>query len=248
MYKKLIDKAIENSKGLFIEDYVLGLGITVVKLNNGSCGVVHTFREEIFGGCSPFKNLLEAGTSAEEFIRLYDSTNIVHSSIGLATINAVLNSKVKFDKTGDIFESLNIKSTDTVALVGDIIPLVPMIKKSDPKDFYVFERRGETGKLPDWAIYTVIDKVDVLLLSSSTLINKTFFNIIEKAKTDRTALIGPSTTFCPEVLNKVKVFGGAKIVNSDIMLKIASRGGGTKNIYASHAAEKVQLIYRQYIK
>ncbi len=242
MYRKLIQKAINKSKGLFVQDYVVGLGITTVKLNNGACGVVHTFREEVFGSCSPFSNLLQTNVEAEKFIKLYDTTNILLSSLGLATINAVLNFDLLFDKTGDVFESLDISSNDTIGIVGDIIPLTKSIKKANPKEIHVFERRRETGNLPDWALYQLLDKIDVLLLSSSTLINKTFFNIIKNAKTKKIALIGPSTTFCPEILKGVKIFAGAKILDPDKLLKIASRAGGTKNIYNSKAAQKVQII------
>ena len=242
MYEELMQKAIDNSKGLYVEDYVIGLGMTAVKLNNGWCGVTHTFREEIFGGCSPFPDLLETGIEAKKFVGLYDSTDILLSSLGLATINAILNSEISFDKKGDIFDSLSIKHDDVVALVGDIMPLAASIRKFGPKKIYIFERRGETGKLPDWAIYQLMKEIDVLLLSSSTLINKTFFNLIEKSQTDRVALIGPSTTFCPDILKGVKIFGGAKILNADKLLKISARAGGTKNVYKSGAAEKVQLI------
>ncbi len=244
MHRDLIRIAIDRvrNKNLFVKDYVTGLGITVVELSDGSCGLTHTFREEIFGGCSPFPKLLNTDIRVEEFIQLYDSTDILLSSIGLATINAVLNNGVKFDKTGDIIESLEIQEGDNVALVGDIVPLASSIKKFKPKRLYIFERRAETGKLPDWAIYQLMDKIDVLLLSSSTLINKTFFNLVKSAKTSKIALIGPSTTFCPEVLKEVKVFGGAKVLNAEKLLKIAARAGGTKNIYADEAAVKVQLL------
>jgi hypothetical protein len=237
-----MNEAIKRSERLYVEDYVVGLGMTAVKLSNGSCGLTHTFREEIFGGCSPFPSLLESGIEARKFIELYDTTDILLSSLGLATINAVINSEVSFTKSGDIFDSLAITHNDTVALVGDIIPLAASIRQFGPKKIYIFERRGETGKLPDWAIYQLMNEIDVLLLSSSTLINKTFFNLVKEAKTDRIALIGPSTTFCPHILDKVKIFGGAKVIDADKALKISARAGGTKNIYKDGAAEKVQLI------
>ncbi len=242
MYRKLINEAIKKSEGLYVDDYVVGLGMTAVKLSNGNGGLTHTFREEIFGGCSPFPSLLESGIEAKKFIELYNTTDILLSSLGLATINAVINSEVSFTKSGDIFDSLSITHNDTVALVGDIVPLAASIRKFGPKKIYIFERRGETGKLPDWAAYQLMDEINVLLLSSSTLINKTFFNLVNKAKTNRIALIGPSTTFCPNVLDKVKIFGGAKVIDVDKALKISARAGGTKNIYKDGAAKKVQLI------
>jgi len=238
--RKLLETAKQFAGSAAIKDYVIGIGLCIVKLSDGRTGLSYVLKSEIRGGCSPLERILEAGQPATEFVEFYASSDPLKVSLGLATINACLNQVHERDfQSGDLTEFLQIKPHDSVAMVGDLRKALPGIKA---QRVYVFERENSTGTLPDWMIPYILPECSVAVITSASLSNKTFwFQVEPYLRTSKVALVGPTTPLFPEAFHNVGIFAGFKITDTDAALKIVARGGGTRNLLREGAATKVVL-------
>ncbi len=247
--ERLLETALERSTGLTVEDYVVGLGLVGVKLSDGSVGVAYNLRGDLLGECEEFyrgtdfgryEPPLKAGMEAKRFIEASRSPDPVSKSLGMATINAVLN-RGDFSKM-DVLEYLDVKSGDVVGIIGNIKPFV-FDTMSKTENVFVFERNRKGEELPDWAITSMLEKCSVVIISASAVVNWTVEWILDYVKTDRVAIVGPSSPMVDGIF-PVGIIGGARILDPDGVLSLISKGGGTKSMYTSGVAEKVSLVLR----
>ena len=247
--KNLVKKSTDAAKDLYVEDFVIGIGLVGVKLSDGSAGVAYNLKQDLLGECEEFsegrgKNyslLLKPGEKAITFIEAFTSENPLAKSLGLATINAVLSEKENLQK-GDLLEHLEIKEGDIVGMIGEIGPLIMAAIEKGAK-VRVFERNRKRGQFPDWAITTYLEDCDVVIISASSIVNWTIEWVLDYVKTDRVAIVGPTATLVKDIF-PVKVIAGAKILDPDKLLDSLPRGIGTAGLYSSGIAEKVTLILK----
>ena len=216
------------------------MGYTAVKLDDGSCGLAATLRDEITGCCSLVEKAGQlSGDKAHRLSELALSTDILESAVGLATINAALNKDTKSNVASAV-EALEIGKGNIVGMVGYIEPLIEPIRQRCSQ-LYIFERRppAKESVYPDWAANVLLPKCDVVIISGTTLINKTIDHLLKLCR-GKVAIIGPSTPLSP-VLNKHEVsFAFGSIVREPSkVLKIVAQGGGARNF--GEAIEKINL-------
>jgi hypothetical protein len=239
---RMIEKVCNDFGDLKIIDYVVGTGMTAVKLSDKSVGVAHIFREELPSGCMIFDELLPSPTGIKDFIKQSEQYHPVTVSLALATINAVFNNMERENETeSDIFDLAEIQESDVVGFVGDFRPLTRAIRDK-VKKLMVFERIPSENYLPDWAIPWKIKECDVAIITGTTIMNKTLDHILQSVETDRVFIFGPSTTLLTDVYPEcVKAIGGTRIIDGDKVMDIASKAGGTKNLYRMNAARKITV-------
>ncbi|MGD6934178.1 MAG: Rossmann-like domain-containing protein [Candidatus Bathyarchaeia archaeon] len=249
MTGRIVEEAIEKVKALIpdvdsilVEQIVLGLGYTGVRLSEGHSGLCYTFQTEI-AQCSSHCQVSNyagtlAGSPAIKLAEKATSWDLRESIIGFATLNAL--SQIVMDKNpqnygvlnGDVIEYINLTKNDVVALVGYIGPLVPCIR-ANSKKLYILERtptRREEGTLPDTACDQILPTADVVLITGTALVNGTIDHLLELAKNAREiAIIGATAGILPEVLFErgVTIVGGVKVVDAAKMMQVVSEGGGT---------------------
>ncbi len=243
--KKLVQKALEKSKDIVVEDFVVGLGLVGVKLSDGSGGVAYNLRSDLLGQCEEFstkdggyKLILEPGMKAEEFINAFSNPNPIARALSLATMNALLN-RGTFKK-GDLLEYLEIKPGERVGMIGEIGPMIMSLMENG-NEVLVFERNPKRGILPDWAIMSHLESCDVVIISASSIVNWTIEWILDYVSTSRVAIVGPSAPLVEDIF-PVKVIGGAVVLDPDRMIKELSRAYGTTGVYRTKLAEKVNLV------
>ena len=246
--RKLMEVAIERSKGLKVEDFVVGLALVGVKLSNGNAGVAYNLREGLLGQCEEFsseekgyKLLLEPGMEASEFIKAFDSTNAIARALALATMNAVFN-RGDYEE-GDLLEYLDIRPGERVGMIGEIGPMIMKLLENG-NEVLVFEKNPRRGTLPDWAIPTHLESCDVVIITAATLVNWSIEWVLDYVSTDRVAIVGPSAPLV-EGIFPVKVIGGAVVLDPDRMIKELSRAYGTHGVYKTGLAKKVNLVLRR---
>ncbi len=246
IFSRVLQFASASAPDILVEDYVVGTGMTAVRLDDGSCGVAHLFREELPQGCSIFKSLIETPVPLLTFIRDTDPFHPVTSSLLLAASNAVINGTLQESDLAetDPFESLMIERDDIVGFVGDFRPLTSSLQ-GKVREVRIFERHLGEGYSPDWAIPFRLPECSCVVVTATSIMNRTIDAILECCNTERVIIMGPSAPmkldFFPK---KVHSLGGAFIVNSELAIQIASRAGGTKNLYSSGAAKKATILRR----
>ena len=178
-------------------------------------------------------------------MKLSLSENLLEASVGLATINALVNQKCKTAIGGDILTVMKTGNTDTVGMIGFFGPLVEPLKKS-VKKLYIFEEKS-ISDCPD--VYPaektteILPLCNVVILSATTLINKTIDRLLSQAKDARNIIIvGASTPLLPRIFSKrgVTLLSGVQVVDSARVLQIVSEGGGMRAFKQS--IKKVNLV------
>jgi len=101
---------------------------------------------------------------------------------------------------------LQIGSDDVVGVVGYFAPLVAGLR-GRAKTLHLFERRRDRDEvLPDWAATALLLECTIVILSATTLLNRTLDTLPDRCEHARTvALVGPSTPLLPEVFARRNV-------------------------------------------
>ena len=238
---ELLERAEDDLKKVSVKDVRIGLSYIGVLLENGKMGISYTFRNEAIDCCEVIDDAGKLSTkSAWELAKLSKEPRAIDSGVGVATINAVMNQDIK--ESGDILEHMNIKNNDKIGMVGNFKPVVDNIEKN--VEVNIFEKNPQEEEIfPDWAAYQLLPKQDVVIISGTTLVNKTIDQLIEVSNNARDIVIlGPTTTMAPEIFKKheVTALGGTIIENPQKAFKIISQGGGTRTLHK--ASKKVNLI------
>ena len=226
-----------------VSDVRVGLGYTAVQLDDGHCGLAYTFRDEAHEGCCVVN---EAGTlrgrRASDLATWARSPDPIASAIGLATLNA-LTPEPPGAMEADLLTELQVTSNDVIGMVGYFGPLVGPLR-SRGKALHVFERRpsGESGVLPEAATADILPQCQVVILSATTLINRTLDELLVLCRNAReVTILGSSTPMLPAVFVErgVTFLSGVHVVEPERLLQVVSEGGGTRRF--GRAVRKLTL-------
>lgn len=231
----IVDELLDSVKNELKEreavDVRIGLSYTGVLLDDGGFGLSHSFREEATECCEVVDESGDLEGDAWELAKLATSPRAVDSSVGVATLNAVINRNVS-GAVGALLDFLEIEEGDMVGMVGNFRPVVKRIEEDI--ELYVFERRyQEENVYSDWAAEQILPEVDVAIITGTSVVNKTMDHLLDLSQDAREVVIlGPTTPLAPEVFRErgVTFLGGMIVEDVDRALKIISQGGGTRKL------------------
>lgn len=225
-----------------LADVRIGLGYTGVLVDNGSCGLAYTFRNELGKCCGVLKYAGKMkGLACSEVIGWAAEKNLAMAAVGLATINALLQGKAEEYQSGNIFEKIKLTGEETLGVIGDFAPVRTLSQKA--KTTYIFERNIEVAPpyYPSQSIPQYLPQCDVVVITATSLVNKTFDEIIANiSKAKEIVVVGPSTPLAPQVFKGygVTLLGGILVQDAQQVLGIVSQGGGTPSLGTA-----VQQVY-----
>lgn len=232
---ELILRALTLVGQRYVKDIRAGLGYTCVMLEDNSCGLAYTFRNELGECCSILSDAGGLiGKNAADIIPWAKSKNRLKAAIGLATINAIFNTpKTEWD-TGNVITALDVRSDSTFGMVGEFRPILNEVKKKT-NSFYVFEQdvSGDNTLYSSETIPQHLPKCDVVIVTATSLINQTIDEVISCCgKARQVCMVGPSTPLCPEVFGEhnVHLLAGSVVIDHHKILEIISQGGGTMSM------------------
>ena len=237
-YRNIVKAYEKELKEGVVTDVRIGIGYTGVLLEDGSLGLAYTLRDELPPTCSVMdKAGMFSGLSAYELAELWFYPGVASSAIGLATLNAVVNKNIKNNINGDITSIFDF-SGKNIGMIGRFDPIIKNIKPL-AKSLYILEKRPFLDSYPSWAARDILPKCDVVIITATTLINKTFLDIITWSNNAFKILLGPSSNFSPQVFEKVDIISGVKPIDKNKIIEIISQGGGTRQVLKY--AEKVSI-------
>ena len=140
-----------------------------------------------------------------EAVQAMKSWNLEEASLGLAAFNAFMNTQERLEKYDCYlpFEQHYTAGMDfrgkTVGIVGHMHG--PQNLRAEAKTVYVLERNPRPGDFPDSACEFLLPRCDIVLITGSSIINKTLPRLVELSRNAYTVLTGPSVPLCPSLLN-----------------------------------------------
>jgi len=252
---------------VWIDDLVIGIFFTGVKLSTGHAGCAFTPIGEIpeavccptTAARMPQAGELE-GTPISEIIKYSLDPNVVKSAIGVATLNAasqlILESanvkEYEMIRDRDGFNLLSIQPHETVSLIGAFGPYIRRLKMMG-NPFFIIEKNSQTLRLdemkhfkPESETRDALEKSGVAILTGTSIVNHTIDQILSLLRNGiRTAIIGPTASMIPDTFFKrgVHVMAGIEIQKPDTMIKILKQGGSGYHLM-KECGEKIALVKR----
>jgi len=207
----------------------VGLGYTGVVLDDGSMGVAYTFRHRTGPGCTVLPEAGALGGNALELARLARSEHVVEAAIGLAAVNAAAARGAE-GSSGDVLDNIRLEDGDRIGMVGFFGPVVQRLKG---KDLTIFETEegSRPGTVPADAQAELLPQMDVVILTSTSLINHTADGILAHCANAReVVMLGPSTPLFPDAFSgtPVTLLAGMVVEDTGRALEIIGQGGGTR--------------------
>ena len=146
-----------------------------------------------------------SGMGLRELAQAAKSWNLTEAGFGMAAINAYYNTPQHLDAL-NAYEPFDKYCTDGVELHGKHIGVVGHLNM--PRSVYeqaasvrILERSPRPGDYPDSACDWLIPQCDVVIITASTLVNKTLPHLLELSRNAYTILAGPSCPMCPALLD-----------------------------------------------
>lgn len=228
----LIEKALKLCGGRKVTDVRVGLEYTCVLLEDGGCGLAYTFKDEVDYNAVLGTVVDLFGAEVSNIIPWALDKNKFKAAIGLAAINAVLNTSAVRGETVNIIDTLNLSGDDVFGMVGDFPPVMKRIAPMTA-NVYIFELNVREGS----GFYTsdemplYLPKCSHVLITASTLINHTLDEVLSYCNNAKEVyMVGPSAPLCPEAFEgyKVTAIAGSIVKRPDLIMPIISLCGGTK--------------------
>jgi uncharacterized protein (DUF4213/DUF364 family) len=261
----IIEKSPTPLEEIWIDDLVIGIFFTGVKLSTGHAGVAFTPIGEIpeavccptTAARMPQAGELE-GTPISEIIKYSLDPNVVKSAIGVASLNAVsqlilesANGKeYEMIRDRDGFNLLSIQPHETVSLIGAFGPYIRRLKMMG-NPFFIIEKNSQTLRLdemkhfkPESEMRDALEKSGVAILTGTSIVNHSIDQILSLLRNGiRTAIIGPTASMIPDAFFKrgVHVMAGIEIQKPDTMIKILKQGGSGYHLM-KECGEKIAFV------
>lgn len=169
--------------------------------------------------------------AAMDLAAMARSSHPIEASIGGATVNALLPRRSALWIEGNAGDMLARQGAGKrVVLVGHF-PFIPALR-AQVGTLWVLEQRPRAGDLPADAAAEVVPQADILAITSSTLINRTFDELMALRRPNALVmLLGPSTPLSPILFDYgVHLLGGSVVENVDAVLLAVSQGAGFRQI------------------
>lgn len=145
------------------------------------------------------------GLPLSEAARAAAGWNLTEASFGLAACNAFYNTPERMETLACALPE-NVYPTAGLDLAGKNVGIVghmngPRGLRDIARAVYVLERAPRPGDYPDAACDWLLPQCDVVLITGSSLINKTLPHLLELCENAVTILTGPSVPMCPALLD-----------------------------------------------
>ena len=195
------------------------------------CGLSSTFRDE---GPSHDRGVRDVGNltrkTALELAEYARSNSLLEASIGMATINSLIDIDEKKCTEKNALEILLEKGEGkNVAVVGHF-PWIPKLR-GKVKNLWVIEQRVREGDLPAKEADRILPQCDVVGITGTSFINHTVEGLLNLCKNAYVVLVGPTSPLSSVLFEYgIDAICGSKIIDPDKLIRSISEGATFKEV------------------
>ncbi|MFP3975443.1 MAG: Rossmann-like domain-containing protein [Dehalococcoidia bacterium] len=194
------------------------------------CGLSSTFTED-----HPYHKIVKkAGDltqkSGIELARQANSDGLLEASIGMATINSLIDFDEERYTKQNVFDILAEKGRDkNVAIIGHY-PWIPKLR-GIARNLWIIEQSPRDDDLPEEAAEDILPQCDVIGMTGTSLINHTFEHLMELARGKFVVMVGPTSPLSPVLFDwGVDVIGGARVIDQDQAIRSIAEGATFRQV------------------
>ena len=195
------------------------------------CGLSSTFRDE---GPSHDRGVRDVGNltqkTALELAEYAKSKSLLEASIGMATINSLIDIEESRCIEKNAFEIILEKGQErNVAIVGHF-PWIPKLRER-VKNLWVLEQRLREGDLPAQEAGRILPQCDVVGITGTSFINHTLEGLLSLCRKAYIVMIGPTTPISPLLFDYgIEAICGSKVVDAEKLIRSISEGATFKEV------------------
>ncbi|HUL23472.1 MAG TPA: DUF364 domain-containing protein [Thermodesulfobacteriota bacterium] len=195
------------------------------------CGLSSTFRNDRVPhdrGVRDVGNLTRK--KALELADYAKSKNLLEASIGMATVNSLIDIDESKCTEKNAFEILLERGKrGNVAVVGHF-PWIPKLREKVQNLWVLEERLGE-GDLPSKDADRILPQCDVVGITGTSFINHTLEGLLALCEKAFVVLIGPTSPLSSILFDYgVDAICGSKVVDRDKVIRSISEGATFKEV------------------
>lgn len=232
-----------------------GAGLSWMYVASEGTGIAMTPREDC-DGVRLAGNIV--GRKTREVASWIKSWNFHEAAFGLAAINSALNApqaaesncgfSIEACPNQDVFtyllEELRGKKVAVIGHFHNLERLASICELS------ILERKPHPGDLPDPACEYILPQQEIVIITATTLINKTLPRLLELSRKAQVVLAGPSTPLTPLLsAHGIDLLGGLVVLEEEKIHEVIQQGGqrclfdsGTKMVKV-HLSQMASVLY-----
>ncbi len=190
------------------------------------CGLASTLAH---GGCAHGESdgMDSAFTemTALELARFCIEKDTQMASMGIAAINSLLDTDPdKYGSSEGLQVIKEVAGGKNISVIGHFPNLNELAGVA--KNLWIIEKRPQDGDHPEGAGNDLIPRSDIVVITSTTLINKTLPGILALCKEGSVKmLLGPSTPLAPVLFDYgIDILAGSMVTDMETVLKSVGEG------------------------
>jgi len=177
------------------------------------------------------------GMKVRELATWVKSWNEYESAMGLAAINPVVNAPRSVQ--ANCAEGLNESGKDIFVDMRDqmrgkngpvIGHFLGLEHVAEICNLSILERRPQLDDLPDSACEYILGEQDIVVLTATTLINKTMVRLLTLSRDAQIVVAGPTTPLHPLMFDfGIKILAGLVVEDEERVWRIVAEGKGNSS-------------------
>ncbi len=217
LYEDLIG-SVKNKGDEVIKDMRVGTTWTTIKTSKLGLSLTYS---SLYDEVEDAGNLI--GKRADELLENLKTFNLLKLSIGLATLNSLLDIPKDFE-TFNILDYLEEFGKDKkIVFVGHFCGLDNVRKVA--RELVILERNPQQGDFLDTACEYVVPEAEILAITGSAFANKSIERLLQLSR-GYTVVFGPSAPLSPVLFDyRVNLIGGSLVVDEEKVIHAVSQGG-----------------------
>jgi hypothetical protein len=228
---KILDDLILSLKGKDVPVKSVHTCVFWTAVMSKHCGLSSTFRGE---GPSHEKGVRDVGSLTRktvlELAEYAKSDNLLEASIGMATINSLIDIDESKCIEKNAFEIILEKGQGKNVAIAGHFPWIPKLK-GRTENLWVLEQRLREGDLPAKEADRLLPQCDVVGITGTSFINHTLEGLLKLSKNAYIVLIGPTSPLSPILFDYgIDVICGTKVVDEEKVIRSISEGATFKEI------------------
>jgi len=168
---------------------------------------------------------------ALDLVEFARSENTLEASIGMATINSLVDLDEGRCVDLNAYDVLVEKGRNrNIGVVGHF-PFVPKLKEV-AKNLWVIEKRVRPGDLPESEARRLLPQCDVVCLTGTSFINHTIDDLLSLCAQSFVVLTGPTSPLTPLLFDHgIDVVCGTRVVDREQVLRYISQAATFRQLH-----------------
>jgi len=190
-----------------------------------------------------------AGMRTLDLASALTSWNLPEAALGLAAINSALNAGTPVGRSAGLYPGQRMDEDVFTYLLDELrgkkVAVVGHFRNLERVqavcELSILERLPQPGDFPDPACEWILPGQDYVVITATTLINKTLPRLLQLSRNARVVLAGPSTPLTPKLFEfGIDVLGGL-VVEDEARVWAVIQEGGQHQIFRN-GSRMVKLV------